>query len=97
MRFIEHVAVTTLNWTDALERIVAAREPQKLPVVLSVDEIVRFLEAVHRVAQPSGTDDGLRGGPARRQGRAPNAWRQDQVKDPGTFNQITRSQPSRIR
>src|SRR5436305_938939 len=36
----------TLGRTDALERIVAAREPQKLPVVLSADEIVRFLEAV---------------------------------------------------
>jgi integrase/recombinase XerD len=32
----------TLGRTDALERIVAAREPQKLPVVLSADEIVRF-------------------------------------------------------
>src|SRR6187200_153409 len=36
----------TLGWSDALERIVAAREPQKLPVVLSADEIVQFLEAV---------------------------------------------------
>ena len=36
----------TSGWTDAVERIVAAREPQKLPVVLSADEIVRFLEAV---------------------------------------------------
>ena len=32
----------TLGRTDALERIVAAREPQKLPVVLSADEIVQF-------------------------------------------------------
>ena len=30
----------TLGWTDAFERIVAAREPQKLPVVFSADEIV---------------------------------------------------------
>ena len=36
----------TLGWSDAFERIVAAREPQKLPVVLSADEIVRFLQAV---------------------------------------------------
>src|SRR5271167_4210153 len=36
----------TLGRTDALERIVAAREPQKLPVVLSAGEIVQFLEAV---------------------------------------------------
>ena len=37
---------TTMGWNDAVERIVAAREPQKLPVVLSADEIVRFLKAV---------------------------------------------------
>jgi len=36
----------TLGWSDAFEHIVAAREPQKLPVVLSADEVVRFLEAV---------------------------------------------------
>jgi site-specific recombinase XerD len=35
-----------LGWTDALERIVATREPRKLPVVLSAAEIVRFLEVV---------------------------------------------------
>ena len=28
------------------ERIVYAREPQKLPLVLSTEEVVRFLEAV---------------------------------------------------
>ncbi|MHB1304755.1 MAG: phage integrase N-terminal SAM-like domain-containing protein [Acidiphilium sp.] len=31
---------------EAFERIAAAREPQKLPVILAADEIVRFLEAV---------------------------------------------------
>src|ERR1700757_1803705 len=31
----------TLGRSDAFERIVAAREPQKLPIVLSGDEIVR--------------------------------------------------------
>src|SRR5579863_8497139 len=36
----------TLGCTDAVERIAAAREPQRLPVVLSADEIVQFLEAV---------------------------------------------------
>jgi integrase/recombinase XerD len=36
----------TLSRTGAFERIVAAREPQKLPVVLNADESVRFLEAV---------------------------------------------------
>ena len=28
------------------ERIAYAREPSKLPVVLSADEVVRFLEAI---------------------------------------------------
>jgi len=36
----------TLGRTEAMERIVAAREPQKLPVVLSGEEIVRVREAV---------------------------------------------------
>ena len=51
---------------DALERIVAAREPQRLPVVLSSDEIVRFLEAVpglrNRVALTTAYGAGLRVG-----------------------------------
>src|SRR4051812_29844100 len=38
---------TTMGWNDAVERIVAAREPQKLPVVLGRRrDCVRFLEAV---------------------------------------------------
>src|SRR5262249_60756095 len=56
----------TLGWTNALERIVAAREPQKLPVVLSADEIVRFLEAVpgvrNRAALTTAYGAGLRVG-----------------------------------
>lgn len=36
----------TLGRSDAHEQIVAAREPQRLPEVLSGEEIVRFLEAV---------------------------------------------------
>jgi integrase/recombinase XerD len=56
----------TLGLTEALERIVAAREPQKLPVVLSADEIVRFLEAVpglrNRVALTTAYGAGLRVG-----------------------------------
>ncbi len=36
----------TLGLGDIPERIAYAREPQKLPVVLSADEVVRFLEAV---------------------------------------------------
>ena len=56
-----------LPWVgDALERIVAAREPQKLPVVLSADEIVRFLEAVpglrNRAALTTAYGAGLRVG-----------------------------------
>ena len=55
-----------MGWTDALERIVAAREPQKLPVVLSADEIVRFLEAVpglrNRAALTTAYGAGLRVG-----------------------------------
>lgn len=36
----------TLGRKDAAVRIVSGKEPRKLPVVLSVDEIVRFLQAV---------------------------------------------------
>ena len=38
----------TLGRADLPERIPHAREPRKLPVVLSADEVVRFLEAVAR-------------------------------------------------
>ena len=47
------------------ERIAYAREPQKLPVVLSADEVVRFLEAIPEPKEPHGADHGLRGRPAR--------------------------------
>ena len=36
----------TLNRPEIPERIADAREPRKLPVILSADEVVRFLEAV---------------------------------------------------
>src|SRR3974377_1713198 len=36
----------TLGRREIPERIPYAREPQKLPIVLSADEVVRFLEAV---------------------------------------------------
>ena len=56
----------TLGSTGAFERIVAAREPQKLPVVLSAGEIVRFLEAVpglrNRAALTTAYGAGLRVG-----------------------------------
>jgi integrase/recombinase XerD len=54
----------TLGRADASERIVAAREPQRLPVVLSGEEVVRFLEAVpvlrNRVALTTAYGAGLR-------------------------------------
>jgi integrase/recombinase XerD len=43
LRFLYGV---TLRRAELPERIVYAREPQKLPVVLSTEEVVRFLEAV---------------------------------------------------
>ena len=54
----------TLHRADLPERIPHAREPQKLPVVLSADEVVRFLEAVaglkSRVALTTAYAAGLR-------------------------------------
>jgi integrase/recombinase XerD len=54
----------TLGRREAVERIVSAREPRKLPVVLSADEIVQFLEAVpglrNRAALTTAYGAGLR-------------------------------------
>ena len=44
----------TLGRSEVLAGIVSAREPQKLPVVLSADEIVQFLEAVPRLRNRGG-------------------------------------------
>ena len=56
----------TLGRPDANQLIVAAREPQRLPVVLSGDEVIRFLEAVpglrNRVALTTAYGAGLRVG-----------------------------------
>jgi site-specific recombinase XerD len=56
----------TLGRSDTHEKIVAAREPQRLPEVLSGEEIVRFLEAVpglrNRVALTTAYGAGLRVG-----------------------------------
>lgn len=56
----------TLGRRDAREQIVAAREPQRLPEVLSGEEIVRFLEVVsglrNRVALTTAYAGGLRVG-----------------------------------
>ena len=58
--------VVTLGRKDAVERIISAREPLKLPLVLSADEVVRFLEAVpalrDRVALTTAYAAGLRVG-----------------------------------
>jgi len=54
----------TLGQANLPERIPHAREPQKLPVVLGADEVVRFLEAVaglkHRAALTTAYAAGLR-------------------------------------
>jgi integrase/recombinase XerD len=54
----------TLDHKEALERIVTGREPEKLPPVLSPEEIGRFLEAVaglrNRVALTTAYAAGLR-------------------------------------
>ena len=56
----------TLGRPDANQLIVAAREPQLLTVVLSGDEVIRFLEAVpglrNRVALTTAYGAGLRVG-----------------------------------
>jgi site-specific recombinase XerD len=56
----------TLGRKDAIERIIAAREPTKLPLVLSAEEVARFLEAVpdlrNRVALATAYAAGLRVG-----------------------------------
>jgi site-specific recombinase XerD len=54
----------TLGQKEAFERIVAGKEPEKLPPVLSPEEIARFLEAVtglrNRVALATAYAAGLR-------------------------------------
>ena len=56
----------TLGRSEVLAGIVSAREPRKLPVVLSADEIVQFLEAVpglrNRAALTTAYGAGLRVG-----------------------------------
>jgi integrase/recombinase XerD len=56
----------TLGHGEAPERIPYARKPQRLPVVLNADEVVRFLEAVPnlkaRIALTTAYAAGLRAG-----------------------------------
>ena len=58
--------VVTLGRKEAIERIISAREPLKQPLVLSAEEVVRFLEAVpalrDRVALTTAYAAGLRVG-----------------------------------
>ena len=58
----------TLGHGEMVERIPYAREPRKLPVVLSADEVVRFLEAVPSLKTRDRADDGLCGRAARLRG-----------------------------
>jgi hypothetical protein len=46
----------TLGWTDLPERIVYARKPRQLPVVLSAAEVVIFLEDVALTIAPDSED-----------------------------------------
>ena len=60
----------TLGRSDLPERIAYARTPRKLPVVLSADEVVGFLQAVKGDEEPGRSDDHLCGGLTRRGGGA---------------------------
>ena len=79
----------TLGQGEIPERIPYAREPRKLPVVLSADEVVRFLEAVPSLKTPRRADDGLCGGAARLRGGRPQGrrYRQRPDGDPGRAGQ----------
>ncbi|WP_255208932.1 hypothetical protein [Paraburkholderia youngii] len=46
LRFLHHV---TLKREWSVEELTIARTPRKLPVILSQDEITRFLEAIRSV------------------------------------------------
>ena len=61
----------TLGQAEVPERIAYAREPRRLPVVLSADEVVRFLEAVPEPEGARRADDRLRGRAARLGGHGP--------------------------
>jgi site-specific recombinase XerD len=55
----------TLNRPEIPERIAYAREPRKLPVILSADEVVRLSRGGAKLEDAHRADDGLYGGPAR--------------------------------
>ena len=65
-RMIDDMMIRNLSPATQQSYLVAAREPQRLPVVLSADEIVQFLEAVpglrNRAALTTAYGAGLRAG-----------------------------------
>jgi integrase len=83
----------TLGQDTVPERITYARQPSKLPVVLSADEVVRFLEAIpslkSRTALTTVADHGLCRRTARVGSRSPEDRRHRQPADgdPGRAGQ----------
>ena len=63
---LQFVYGITLGQTEAFERIVGGQKPEKLPLVLSAEEIARFLQAVsglrNRVVLTTAYAAGLRAG-----------------------------------
>jgi site-specific recombinase XerD len=68
----------TLGRDDVVERIVSAREPRRLPVVLSTEEVVRFPRAVsgmrNRAALTTAYGTGLRVSKSRRRCDRASPW-----------------------
>ena len=64
----------TLGEATIPERIAYAREPRKLPTVLSADEVVRFLGSRLRREGARGADHGLRRGSAGVRSRRAEGW-----------------------
>jgi hypothetical protein len=61
----------TVGRPEAFDRIISAKEPKKLPVVLSGEEIVRFLQAVPGLRNRTALTAGVRGS-------RPHGWRHRQ-------------------
>ena len=73
IRFLYKV---TLKREWSIEEVVpTCRKPQRLPVVLSRDEVLRFLDAVDDAEAPRHPDRLLRGRPADFRSRPPDAGR----------------------
>ena len=67
----------TLGRPEAFDRIISAKEPKKLPVVLSGEEIVRFLQAVSGLRDRAALTTAYGGAEGVRGGR-PQGWRHRQ-------------------